>query len=105
MLAVKFADFFPANNISQWPKPERCNRHLEVGGGGQSLPSTELEYALRIAGEKCGRGGLPEIEIVKPSDAFTCRPERVVRTEQNAVTCVSAHIFDQLARIAADLIG
>src|SRR5262245_54839949 len=41
----------------------------------QVLLSVELEHALRIAGEECGFGRLPEIEIFETREAFARRPE------------------------------
>ena len=66
---------------------------------------SELEYALRITGEKRDFCRLPEIEIFETREAFAHRSERVVRAEHNAMPCIAAHVIDQLAGIAGDLVG
>src|SRR5262245_22371684 len=70
----------------------------------QAALSVELEYTLRIAGEERGFGRIPEMESVETGDAFARRPERVVRSEQDAVACIAAHVIDQIFGIAADLV-
>src|SRR5690349_12725450 len=62
----------------------------------QSALSVELEYALRIAGEERDFCRLPEIESVETGDAFARWPERVVRSEQDTVPCIAAHVIDKL---------
>jgi len=59
-----------------WRQASLCER--------QCHPQLELEYTLRIAGEKRDFCGLPEIESFETRKTFTRRPERVVRAEQNA---------------------
>jgi hypothetical protein len=67
--------------------------------------SVDREYALRIAREECSSRRLPRIESIETGDALGGRPERMVRSEQDGVPCISAHVIDQLFGITADLVG